>query len=342
PSQRDPFEVLPNLRGITKSDVGTLRRVDVNIWLAMNAGYAAVAGQLRAPVVPYFHGNDFLKPWVVSTPFVQRLLSKFPIIRDKWRDKRREYDRARIALGIASTVKILTNSRHTKELIHSNFGPSHPVFVCHPGVDDRFFQASIPARRDDGVLRLLTVSRLERATRRKNVAGVLEALSALKQTLPFNYSIVGDGDDLESLRELCKKLGLAEQVNFLGRVSDAELLGLYRSADLFVLPVKALSADVEGFGIVYLEANAAGVPVLCSVAGGATDAVVDGETGIVLRSAEPGDIAEGILRFAHSRGNYHPDRLRKFAANFIWELAAARIEGQLLGGLSSSLNRSSD
>jgi phosphatidylinositol alpha-1,6-mannosyltransferase len=104
---------------------------------------------------------------------------------------------------------------------------------------------------------------------------------------------------------------------------------------LFVLPAKASATDVEGFGIVYLEANAAGVPVLCSATGGATDAVIDGYTGIVLASGDPNQIAEGILEFARSRENYQADQLKQFASNFRWDIAAGRIEAQILNSFES-------
>jgi phosphatidyl-myo-inositol dimannoside synthase len=234
-----------------------------------------------------------------------------------------------------STVKVLTNSSNTKALIHDYYPQYRSVFVCPPGVDDRFFQDGLASDQDPSVLKLLTVCRLQKESRRKNVAGVLKALASFRGKLKFTYSIVGDGDDLENLRALSNKLGLVDQVKFLGRVSDHDLLQLYKCASLFVLPAKSSAVDVEGFGIVYLEANAVGVPVLCSAAGGALDAVIDGQTGIVLLSSEPDRIAEGILRFVRSRAIYQADRLRQFASNFRWEVAAAEIESQILSSLDS-------
>jgi phosphatidyl-myo-inositol dimannoside synthase len=329
------FQVLANLRGKTEDDVAVLNLVNVDIWLAMNAGYVAIANKLKKPVVAYFHGNDFLNPWVVSTPLLLRLFSKVPLVRETFTEKKHNYKRAQIAAGMMSTLRILTNSSNTKTLIHEHYPGTPQVSVCHPGVEERFFQSDVVPDRDFSVLKLLTVSRLQKGSRRKNVAGVLEALSSIKKGLNFSYSIVGEGDDLESLRELSRKLGLAGQVEFFGRVNDHDLLELYKHADLFVLPVRASVVDVEGFGIVYLEANAAGVPVLCSTAGGATDAVIDGQTGIVLASSDPHAIADGILQFAGSRATYQADRLRQFASNFTWRIAAARIEDQILSSLES-------
>ncbi len=334
----DQFQVLNNLRARTEEDIDALNQVDVDVWLAMNAGYAAIAKKLSKPLVAYFHGNDFLNPWIVSTPFLLRLFSKMPLAGQFWYGKRRDYAKKQIGMGIAATVKILTNSSNTRDLVRECYPESQDVLLCPPGVEDKFFQYDDSADPNSSVLRLLTVSRLQKATRRKNVAGVLNALALLRESLNFTYSIVGDGDDLEDLRALSNRLGLAERVTFHGRVNDQDLLRLYRNAGLFVLPVKSSPVDVEGFGIVYLEANASGVPVLCSAAGGALDAVIDGQTGIVLAGSEPSQIAAGILRFADSRATYKAHRLREFASNFAWKIAAARIESQILTAVEA-LNR---
>jgi glycosyltransferase involved in cell wall biosynthesis len=329
------FTVLANLCGKTNRDLIALNRIDVDVWLAMNAGYVAIAKILHKPLIAYFHGNDFLNPWVVSTPFLLRLLSRFPVGSMAWSEKRRDYARKKMRAGVASALKILTNSSNTKSLICQRYPHQQDVVICPPGVNSMFFQNYAKRDVDTSVLTLLTVSRLEKATRRKNIEGVLRALALLKTTLRVRYSIVGDGDDRQTLTELSDNLSLSDCVTFLGRVSDEDLLELYRKADLFVLPAKASPLDVEGFGIVYLEANACGVPVLCSAAGGATDAVIDGQTGIVLESAYPDQIAEGILRFARFSGAFKTDQLRSFASNFTWEIAAARIEAQILSSLET-------
>ena len=329
------FQVLNNLRGRTEDDVETLNQIDVDMWLAMNAGYAAIAKKLSKPLVAYFHGNDFLNPWVVSTPILMKILSKVPLIGQAWRGKRRNFARRQIGSGIDSVAKVLTNSVNTRALIHQYYPQFTDVVLCPPGVEDRFFQYKNSSGSSGSALNLLTVSRLQKATRRKNVSGVLEALALLRENLHFVYSIVGDGDDLKNLEKLSASLGLSDRVTFHGRISDDELLRMYRWADLFVLPVKASPVDVEGFGIVYLEANASGVPVLCSAAGGALDAVVDDRTGIVLSGSEPDQIAEGLKRFVDSRANFHTDYLREFARNFSWEIAASRVEAQILDVVDS-------
>jgi glycosyltransferase involved in cell wall biosynthesis len=333
------FQILNNLRARTDEDVKALNQVDVDIWLAMNAGYAAIAERLSKPVVAYFHGNDFLNPWVVSTPLPMKILSKMPLIGQFWRGKRRTYAQRKIGVGIESLADVLTNSLNTEEIIRVRYPQCSHVSLCFPGVEDRFFQDERENDSNSRVINLLTVSRLQKATRRKNVDGILQALARLKGKLDFAYSIVGHGDDMENLKSLSGSLGLSDRVTFHGRVGDDELLRLYRWANLFVLPAKSSPTDVEGFGIVYLEANASGVPVLCSAAGGALDAVVDGRTGIVIPGSDPDQIAAGIQRFVDTRANFQTNDLREFARRFTWKIAAARIESQILNSYDSFVER---
>jgi glycosyltransferase involved in cell wall biosynthesis len=326
------FRLLQNLQGRTQADIVALQAVDaeVDVWLAMNAGYTAIATKLSKPLVAYFHGNDFLNPWAVSSSLVSRAFGKIPVLRKVWQRRRCEDGKAQIRAGLAATAKVLTNSKNTAALIRECYPEFANVYVCPPGVEERFFAGKLIPERAAGDLRLLTVSRLQKGTRRKNIAGVLRALALLKGRVNFKYAVVGDGDDLENLTRLGASLGLAEQVEFLGRLKDEALLKLYQESSLFILAAKASAVDVEGFGIVYLEANAAGVPVLCSAAGGAIDAVIDGKTGIVLKSSEPESIAQGILRFVETRADYQPEELREFAARFRWRVMATEIENQIL------------
>jgi phosphatidylinositol alpha-1,6-mannosyltransferase len=305
-----------------------LNALPVDVWLAMNAGYVAIAEYLDKPVVGYFHGNDFLSPWVFQRPLPLRALARMPFLRGPAMRMVDRIGRAQIQRGLRHTGKVLTNSRNTEALIRRSFQCACDIVVCHPGVEDKFFQAR-EADSTDGILTLITVCRLQQSTRRKNVAGVLRALALLKNEVRLKYVICGDGDDRIALEHLALELGLGDIVEFVGQVDDDALLRLYRHADLFVLPVKASETDVEGFGIVYLEAAASGLPVLCSAAGGALDAVRNGETGIVLKSSEPADIARGILEFSRARASFRPDRLKGFASGFTWDRAAAKIEEEL-------------
>jgi phosphatidylinositol alpha-1,6-mannosyltransferase len=113
---------------------------------------------------------------------------------------------------------------------------------------------------------------------------------SLEDRLPLiRLSIVGDGPLRPSLEQLARELGIEARVTFHGRLRASDLEALYDSCDIFVMPSRlSRSGGGEGFGIVYLEASAHGLPVIAANEGGAIDAVVDGKTGLLVdpRSAE--------------------------------------------------------
>jgi phosphatidylinositol alpha-1,6-mannosyltransferase len=131
-------------------------------------------------------------------------------------------------------------------------------------------------------LKLLTVGRL---VERKGHETVLRMLARLEHELPpFVYVVVGSGSWEARLRALARTLGLEQRVRFTGRVPGEALAGYYAHADLFVMLPHEASDGVEGFGLVYVEAGAFGVPSVASNHCGAREAVLDGVTGITLQS----------------------------------------------------------
>lgn len=151
----------------------------------------------------------------------------------------------------------------------------------------------------------------------------------MQHRIPVSLTVVGDGDDLPRLQRLSAELGLTDKVRFAGRTGKDELLKCYADADLFVLASRATSRDVEGFGIVYIEASASGVPVICSAEGGATDAVEEGWNGIIIPSSSALDIAKGMERFELNRDRFPAARVQAFARRFRWPAAAAAIGREL-------------
>ncbi|MEV5905911.1 glycosyltransferase family 4 protein, partial [Streptomyces sp. NPDC052127] len=109
--------------------------------------------------------------------------------------------------------------------------------------------------------------------------------------------IVGGGPYEKDLRRLAHERGVADAVRFTGSVPWSELPAHYGAGDVFAMPCRTRRGglDVEGLGIVYLEASATGLPVVAGDSGGAPDAVLDGETGWVVRGGSPADAAERIV-----------------------------------------------
>lgn len=140
-----------------------------------------------------------------------------------------------------------------------------------------------------GSCMLLTVSRLSALERYKGHEHVFDAVAMLRsQGVDVTYVVAGDGDDRPRLEGLARTLGIANHVRFLGQVSRADLLRLYRAASVFVMP-----SSGEGFGIAFVEAMAAGTPAIGLPEGGATDALADRVIGLTVPIE---GLADGIIR----------------------------------------------
>ena len=166
--------------------------------------------------------------------------------------------------------------------------------VLPPGTDpDRF---TPPASPPSGPPILLTVARL---VSRKGIDTVLRALPPLLDRAPrLQYWIVGAGPARASLAQLAQELGLTQTVRFMDAVSDFDLPDIYRRATIFVMPARAEyhAGSVEGFGIVYLEASASGLPVVAARTGGAAEAVRENETGLLVPPDDPPALALALAR----------------------------------------------
>lgn len=158
------------------------------------------------------------------------------------------------------------------------------ALVVRPGTDpDRF--TPVPLATTSG-LTLLTVSRL---VPRKGIDAVLTALPVLRRRFPhLRYRIVGEGPERSKLEAIANDLGISQCVEFLGKVPDHDLPELYRSAHIFVMPTREekTRTSIEGFGIVYLEASASGLPIVATDSGGVREAVLDGQTGILVPAGD--------------------------------------------------------
>lgn len=181
-------------------------------------------------------------------------------------------------------------------------GQELPVTVVPPGVDvDRFRPPSDDERRavrrryglDEGGRLVLSVSRL---VPRKGMDVAIRAVARLAPDRPdLTLAIAGSGRDRARLERLAVRTGAP--VRFLGRVPDDDLAALYGAADVFVMLCRNRWAGLEqeGFGIVFVEAAACGVPQVAGDSGGAAEAVADAETGFVVRSPTDVDAATEVL-----------------------------------------------
>jgi phosphatidylinositol alpha-1,6-mannosyltransferase len=142
----------------------------------------------------------------------------------------------------------------------------------------------------------------------------------------------------ERIRAAVDGLRLGNQVRLLGRVGDADVQALMRCADVFVLNVLDLPGDVEGFGIVFLEAGVEGVPSVATRVGGIPDAVADGETGLLVDAGDDEALAGAVSTLLND-GELRVRLGRQAAARalerFTWPSIAQRYEEELERGEAS-------
>jgi phosphatidyl-myo-inositol dimannoside synthase len=212
-------------------------------------------------------------------------------------------------LLVRSYPLITTTNVHAERI--QRLGLSRPV-VIYPGTDQERFAPA--ATRTPMTPVLLTVGRL---VPRKGIDTVLQALPQILRVHPdVEYRIVGSGPDESRLRALARKLKIEVSVKFLGAVSDGQLPSVYRDAHIYVMPAREeqQSASIEGFGIVYLEASASGLPVVAGRSGGVVEAVRDGKTGYLVDPHAPGALADILIRLLQD----HELRVRLGARGRQW------------------------
>lgn len=165
--------------------------------------------------------------------------------------------------------------------------------VIYPGTDPLRFSPAQRSRQPHTPT-LLTIGRL---VPRKGIDTMLRALPLILQETAVTYQIGGSGPDRERLEKIVRQLGIEQAVRFLGPVPEEELPQTYANADLFVMPNREIQelGSLEGFGIVFLEANASGVPVIAGRSGGAVEAVQDGRTGLLIPPDSAEDLATAVL-----------------------------------------------
>lgn len=240
---------------------------------------------------------------------------------------------------------IFVNSQDTKKRVLKLGVSDAKLSLLNPGVNIQQFRPDVDT---SDVIRqyqltnkkvLLSVSRL---FPKKNHAALLRVLPKVLSIFPETvYLIVGDGPEETKLKKICKDSGLKENVIFIPYATGEDLVKLYNLCDLFVMFSKSAASfvngqkkdlDVESFGIVYVEAGACGKPVVGARSAGIPDAVIDGETGLLIEPEDEDGLAEAIIQlltekaFAQSLGERGH---RRAVEELSWEKVADRFDGEL-------------
>jgi phosphatidylinositol alpha-1,6-mannosyltransferase len=226
---------------------------------------------------------------------------------------------------------VIANSENTRYILTRRWGlPERKVRLLYPGVDTAWF---VPAPRDVAVRArlgwserkvLLTVGRLQK---RKGHDVMVRALATVRRRHPDAlYSIVGDGDERSHLEQLVDELDLSSHVQFLGEVDEDTLLCCYQQCNLFVLPNREIEGDIEGFGMVLLEAQACGKPVIAGKSGGTMEAMKAPDTGLLVHCHQAEKLAAAVddLLSDPSRSERMGQAARLWAVEFGWDRLAAR------------------
>lgn len=251
--------------------------------------------------------------------------------------------------------RIIANSRFTASLATRKGVREQAIAIIPPGVDPQRFaaRADVAAAKSElGLERRKIVLFVGRLAKRKGVKEFIErSLASIVQEIPeVCFVIAGDNpveslthrdDVLSDIKAAIVQLRLQDHVRLLGAVSDEQVVALYQIADVVVLPALASKEDVEGFGIVLLEAAAAATPTVATRVGGIPDAIEDGKSGVLVEPGDYNGMGESIIELLRNdalRSALGDCGSRRVRENFGWERIAENYEQVL--GLAAPDNRS--
>lgn len=234
---------------------------------------------------------------------------------------KRLFDRIVPRLTLRQASRIIALTRHEASHLESLGLRRERIAVIPNGVDVAEF-GDLPLRRPrhEGATALF-VGRLDPA--QKGLEPLIEALALLPPSAGLRLRLVGeDWGGAPLVRRLSAALRVEDRIDVVGPVSRPQLLDEYARADLLVLP-----SLFEPFGIVLLEAMAAGLPVVASRVGGIPEVVVDGETGLLVEPGNPEDLASALLRLASDpdlRARMG-DRGRQRSGSYSWDVLIPKV-----------------
>ena len=203
---------------------------------------------------------------------------------------------------IGTTSDVVTFvSKYTRSRFAAAFGPMAALEHLPSGVDTEQFQPNFAARKEIrtryGLGDRPTVVCVSRLWPRKGQDMLIRALPAIRRRIPdAALLLVGGGPYEDRLRSLAARLDVSSDVILTGRVPWEELPAHYVAGDVFAMPCRThgRGLDVEGLGIVYLEASASGLPVVAGNSGGAPETVLDGVTGSVVDGRDLATITQSV------------------------------------------------
>ena len=210
-----------------------------------------------------------------------------------------------IIFSFRNANKIFAMGNNQKNTLKKIGIDSRKIIVILDGTDPTVFKPGLETKflekrhNTNGKYIMLTVGHLEK---RKGHDNVIKALSRIRETIPdIVYIIVGRGPMEKDLIELVNDLGLNKNVKFIGFVPYPELPFYYNLCDIFIMPSRNDNDDIEGYCLVYVEANSCQKPTIGGDSGGVYDAIIDGQTGLLVNPNDIQDIASKIVYLKNNR-----------------------------------------
>lgn len=286
-------------------NIHNLCRIDYILCVAYYLAYNAYAIKqlLDIPYGVMCHGNE------VMPLSVNRTLLHWHIM-DKWHDWYHKH------VILRSASDIFSNTNFTKKLV------TKIVFFKRVNVINGPINIRIDRICEN--YKAPIIFSIGRLVERKGFQYVIKALPrVLQKHSNIQYIIAGEGPYKENLEELCVKLGLESIVSFVGKVSEEEKVKYFKKCGIMAMPsfVMRQAREVEGFGLVYIEANAYGKPGIGSNIGGIPEAINDNKTGFLVSEKSEQDVANILINFFDPQFNYNPndcfDRAEKCNINNI-------------------------
>jgi len=285
-----PLQMFLNFRGVFKS---VIKNYDIGVVICSHiaTGLLALKSKKKTgiPYVIFAHGQEV---------FRSALCGKNSI----------SYRCAKEIFNNASIIYVSNN--FTKGIVETwLYDKSKVKKIPFVGADTKRF---FPKKKNNKTIKkfgleenkvLLTVTRLDDY---KGVDFVIKSLPLIIKEIPnIRYIVVGTGTEMEKLKQLTKEIGVEKHVIFTGNIDESELNDYYNLCDVFIMcsrdcveksPICSKGGMVEGFGVVFIEANACEKPVIGGNSGGIPDAVIDGKTGLLVNPIDINDIKEKIVK----------------------------------------------
>lgn len=248
-------------------------------------------------------------------------------------------ERIRRTAAMRGADKVFCVSSFTQSLVMKYGVTRNRTSVISGGISIEDFKISgdksqSPITLKFGLEHKKVIFTMARLVERKGIDMVIRALPKILQRVPeVVYLIAGDGPYQGELKRLVQEYGVEVHVIFAGRVDKSELQDFYDACDLFIMPNRELkNGDVEGFGIVFAEANACGKPVIAGRSGGAVDAVRDNQTGLLVDPLDIDEIADAVIHLlknpeiAKQMGENGRKRVEK---ELTWNKLVSKMQGEL-------------